>query len=548
MEAVRRRARRGKEYDHLFPKPNGINTVIKKSADVNDTVTFIQRLVPQTLNDTREIAKVLQGKTLEETCSNVWHFVYEHIPYKRDETGIEQIRRPARSWWDTRNANQDGSGIDCDCYSVLNSAILMAMSPPVPHKYRITKYRKYNGETPYWQHIYIVIPKDGKLNYDLSNRDDYITMDCVKDEYDDEQEYLEKKDYNMRLDYLNGLEGVEYEIPDSADAKDMAALYDEEDLGKIGQWIKKAAKNVVKAAGKVVKVAAKVGLSPLRNGLLLAMKENLLKVGGKLRYAYLTDAQAAKLNINPVALASLRKIRTKVENIYQGAGGKKEALRLAILNGKSNRDKKVPLAGLSGLGIVYADQEEYDILHNMNGLGQLGNPAFIAAAMGALKMIATSLNSVKGLFKSGTKEAAETDTPIDENAAVDTSNITDSGSEESITTENDTTTTDSSALPAVSNNTTRSGTTNTLIAKKSISPVPAAQDTQEASQEKKGIIAWAKENPLLAAGAVVGTAAIGYMIFRKSPSKGLSGVSGRRKRKETKAKPKTGKFKAITIR
>ncbi|MFL5731532.1 MAG: hypothetical protein ACJ75J_18730, partial [Cytophagaceae bacterium] len=352
------------------------------------------------------------------------------------------------------------------------------------------------------------------------------------------------------LDYLNGLEGDEYEIPDSADAKDMAALYDEEDLGKIGQWIKKAAKNVVKAAGKVVKVAAKVGLSPLRNGLLIAMKENLLKVGGKLRYAYLTDAQAAKLNINPVALASLRKIRTKVEKIYEGAGGKKEALRLAVLNGRANRDKKVPLAGLSGLGIVYADQEEYDILHSTSGLGQLGNPAFVAAAMGALKMIATSLNSVKGLFKSGTKEAAETDTPIDENAAVDTSNITDSGSEESITTENDTTTTDSSALPAVSNNTTGSRTTNTLIAKKSISPVPAAQDTQEASQETKGIIAWAKENPLLAAGAVAGTAAIGYMIFRKAPSKGLSGVSGRRKRKKTKAKskPKTGKFKAITIR
>ncbi|QLH33433.1 MAG: hypothetical protein HWD62_14340 [Cyclobacteriaceae bacterium] len=36
----------------------------------------------------------------------------------------------------------------------------------------------------------------------------------------------------------------------------------------------------------------------LRNGFLLAMKINLMNVGGKLRYAYLTDAQAQAKGIN----------------------------------------------------------------------------------------------------------------------------------------------------------------------------------------------------------------------------------------------------------
>ena len=561
MEAVRRRARRGKEYDYLFPPPNGKNSVIKKSADVHDTVSFIQRLVPLTLDDTKKAAKLLKGKTLEETCSNIWHFVYDHIPYKKDEAGIEQIRRPSRSWWDTRNANSDGSGIDCDCYSVLISSILAACSPPIPHKYRITKYPKYNGETPYWQHIYIIVPKDGRFDHELKSRDDYIVMDCVKDEYDDEQPYLEKKDYNMRLDYLNGLQGDEFEVPNSADAKDMAAIYDEEELGKIGQWIKKAVKNVEKAGGKVIKASAKVGLSPLRNGLLLAMKENIMKVGSKLRYAYLSDAQAVKLNMNSMALAALRKIEDKVEKIYAGAGGSKDALRLAVLSGRANKDKKVPLAGFSGFGAVYADQEEYNILHNVSGLGELGNPAFIAAAMAALKMIASSLNTVKGLFKPGTAGAKETDAPIDTNAAVDTSSASDSatsdsGSSESVTnTTNDTTNTDSSALPAVSDKSGGSGDAALAPATKSGGAAQVATTAkEEAVKESKGIITWAKENPLIVAGALAGTATIGYLLLRKKPSRELAGVSGRRKK--TKAKPKakkksgakTDKFKSITIR
>jgi hypothetical protein len=555
MEAVRRRVRRGKEYDDLFPKPNGINTVIKKSADVQDTVSFIQRLVPLTLGDTKKAAKLLKGKTLEDTCSNIWHFVYKHIPYKKDETGIEQIRRPCRSWWDTRDANLSGTGIDCDCYSVLISSLLMASSPPIPHKYRITKYRKYNGETPYWQHIYIVVPKNERDDYELKQRDEYITMDCVKDEYDDEQPYLEKKDYNMRLDYLNGLDTDEFEVPNSADAQDMAAIYDEEELGKIGQWIKKAAKNVVKAAGKVVKVVAKVSLSPLRNGLLLGMKTNIMKVGSKLRFAYLTDAQAAKLNMNPAALAALRKVKDKVEKIYKGAGGSPDALRLAVLNGKANKDKKVPLAGFSGFGAVYADEEEYNILHSVSGLGELGNPAFIAAAMGAIKMIASSLNSVKGLFKPGTKEASETDAPIDTSAEVDTSSITDSGDEESITTtNNDTKNTDSSALPAVSNNTTGSRVATLTAATKVASNTAVAADTENKAAESGGIVGWVKENPLLTAGAVAGTAAVAYLIFRKKEVKGVAGIPGRRKKAKPKTKAKkktgakTGKIKALMIK
>lgn len=118
MEAGRRNIRSGVEYDPLFPKVKGENETVLESAGVEDTLKLIQKTVPATLNDTAKLARVLKGKTLDETCSNIWHFVYGHIAYKKDEKGKEQVRRPARAWWDR------ATGVDCDCYTTFISSVL----------------------------------------------------------------------------------------------------------------------------------------------------------------------------------------------------------------------------------------------------------------------------------------------------------------------------------------------------------------------------------------------------------------------------------------
>ena len=79
----KRRIRSGEEFDHLFPKPTGKDHRVKGYADVEDTLKLIKRTVPETLWQTKAIAKVLKGKNLKDTCSNIWHFVYEHIQYKK---------------------------------------------------------------------------------------------------------------------------------------------------------------------------------------------------------------------------------------------------------------------------------------------------------------------------------------------------------------------------------------------------------------------------------------------------------------------------------
>ena len=159
MEAKHKRnIKSGAEFNHLFPKPEGNEIEIRRDADVSATVAFIPQVVLETLHDTNRIAKLLKGDTLDETCKNIWDFVYEHIQYAKDKDGVEQIRRPARTWADRVR------GVDCDCYTVFISSILTNLD--IPHIYRIAKYKNRN----YFQHIYPIVPIDnGK----------YLTIDCV---------------------------------------------------------------------------------------------------------------------------------------------------------------------------------------------------------------------------------------------------------------------------------------------------------------------------------------------------------------------------------
>ena len=556
-----RRVRSGKEYDYLFPPATGKDITVKKSADVADTVSFIQDNIPKTTWQTKKLAQFIKGRNLNETCSKLWHFLYEHIPYKKDEEGIEQIRSPRRVWYDRNKYNSNGEvGVDCDCFTSIVSSTLLAMIPPVPHKYRITKYPKRNGEIPRWQHIYVVVPKDGKLDYELTNRDDYIVIDCVKNAYNDEQPYLEFKDFDakMRLDYLDGLEEEErYEIPNSIDAKDFASVYDEEDLGKVGQWLKKTVKKVGDTAGKVMRTLNKVANPAtilLRNGFLIAMKINLLNVAKKLRYGYVSDEQARQMGMDLSVLAKVRKVKEKAETIFYQAGGKKENLKKAILNGHGNRDKKVPLSGLFGLGDVYADQDEYDIINGTGNLGQLGDPATgsaIAAAMTTMTALAAALKQVKNLFPKGGKEADSFNSEKDTDpgaAAIDTSNISvsDDGDVQSMTIT-------PTAMKALAPSTNSAVTTS---ASDQGSQVPSTTDDSappEGFFAKAG--AWIKKNPIPTALVVAGIGTGIYFLTKKKDGlSGLDGISGRRQTKR-KTRKSTGKktakkktYKAVRIR
>lgn len=440
MEAVRKRnIKPGYEFDKLFPRSEGDTKTIRKNANVSHTVEFIPKVVQETLNQTKQISKLLKGKTTYETCNNIWHFVYEHINYKKDQEGFEQIRSPSRAWHDRKQ------GVDCDCYSVFISSILTNLG--VPHILRITKYHR-----DYFQHIYPIVPNDEK----------YITIDCVTDKFNYEVPFSEKKDYPMDLQYLNGFDGDGMEDLGKIIKKNMAKKNPQPPKAN-KKTAKKAAASIKKSAvspttpgsatssvptikkkkgilKKVVNVVNKVNPATvlLRNGVLAAMKLNVKNVSQRLRWSYLSPQQAAEKNIDPVKFQKLVETRQKLEKIFFGAGGNVDNLKKAILGGKGNKDKAVsglgmlPMMGwnnnmseysalkqLLGPEIYYS--ENVDGMEGFRGFGELGEPitlATVGAAMGVLAGIVAALKQIGDIFKTkekGSEDFDESKTDAPEN-------------------------------------------------------------------------------------------------------------------------------------
>ncbi|MEM1134231.1 MAG: transglutaminase-like domain-containing protein [Bacteroidota bacterium] len=182
----------GTEYNAYFPSFSQLEgtDLVLSHGDVFATLQSMEKVVQSTLSDTKKIAKKLKGKSLEETLKNIWEFSYHYIQYAPDKEGIEQIRRPLRTWKDRK------SGVDCDCYTILISSILTNLQ--IPHSYRMTKYDAD------WQHVYVVVPKAGG---NLTNRNEYFVIDPVVDAFNDEVPFTQKFDRKMKMpiQYLNGV-------------------------------------------------------------------------------------------------------------------------------------------------------------------------------------------------------------------------------------------------------------------------------------------------------------------------------------------------------
>lgn len=407
MEALfKRTLRDGKRYDHLFPAPELQETTIKKGASVYDTVAFIPKVVGRTRWQLEAFVDAeLNGLATESACHKLWEFVKNHIEYRKDKRGQEQVRSPRRLWHDRKG--------DCDCYTVFISGCLSLLGIPVIH--RITKY---SGD--HFQHIYPIVPlPDGR----------YIIMDCVVHAYNYEEPYSEKKDFTMDLEYLDGIEGAE-----------LGAFNLKDTFKKIGNTISTVAQKVGETVKEGLHVINKVNPATLllRAGVLAAMKINLMNVAGRLKWAYLSEEEAVRRGADRERYKRLRTVLSKLEEIFHGAGGEAKNLKKAILEGKGNADHSVsglgqvaihaPLSVLLGEEVMHS--EGFYELQGIEGLGTLGEPATaaaITAATGAIAAIAALLKQIGQLFPGGKAGAA--DFAAGDNENYQSAAIVDAGSE-----------------------------------------------------------------------------------------------------------------------
>lgn len=406
MVAGKRIIKNGYEFEHLVEKPTGKNELIKRNSKLEDTVRFLPQAIYKNYQQARHIAPLLKGKNTYDTCRNIWNWAYHHFQYEKDEKLKEQIRSFRRSFWDRF------IGIDCDDFSVLISSLLICLG--IKHALRVAKYKEADG----FQHIYPIVP--------IGNGQ-HITIDCVIDQFNYEVPTIDKIDTHMDLEFLDGIDdmdGIEDTgiILNGIDAEDLMSGNDEiGDLGrrklkdtKIGQKISQKVNNfknskVGQALKKGIHIANKVnpGAALLRAGILAALKTNMFKIAENLKFAYLSRAEAARQELDMSKFDRLIGVKEKLEKIYYGAGGKPENFKKAILTGRGNRGKEVPVAGLGAVDpTLYTEADSLSQILGMEtymeemsgveGLGSLGEPATGAAIAAATSVLA----AISGLLKS----------------------------------------------------------------------------------------------------------------------------------------------------
>lgn len=433
----KRTIRDGKEYDKYFKSAQGKVEVWLKNASVCDTVFFMKKIIKKTLSQTKPIARQLQLACVKKSCKAVWDFCFNHFQYTKDAPGKEQVRSPYRSWADRKR------GIDCDCFTVLIGSILANMN--IPFTIRLTRYTSSSFE-----HVYPVA---------FTPNGEQVVIDCVVHKFNYEAPYKQKKDVNMDFEYLNGVEMerynefgelVRFENDLPIDAEDL--FLDDLELDglegrkeRLARRAKRKAKRQQKKADRKARNAAikklpfkqrvkerlkqglnivnklNPGAALLRAGILAAMKLNLFKVPSKLRFAYWTDAQARRNNMDMGKFSQLKRIMKKLQTAYYGAGGNPAKLKKAILTGRGNRNRQVALNGLGYIPEEISDDDDLETIlgedlldeiegAQLDGLGAVATAATgaaIATATGLIGAIAALIGKLGGVFKKGSRQSEQ---------------------------------------------------------------------------------------------------------------------------------------------
>lgn len=243
-----RKIKPGTQYDRFFPATIGTNPLLTNGADVFQTVDFIEKLVKQTLDQTSKIAPVLKGASLMDTCKKIFDFCYGHIQYKLDKPGEEQLRTPARAWKDRK------TGIDCDCFSIFVSSILHNLG--IRHAYRICEINNKG----YFQHIYVVVPKD--QSSDKITAGQYIVIDPVLDKFNIEAPGISKTSDKMSIP-VRVLNGIDNQFLGEIDSQNTLLGVHTAFKNKVKSHIRAVKANVVKnpkCLGSIEDQSAYIGM------------------------------------------------------------------------------------------------------------------------------------------------------------------------------------------------------------------------------------------------------------------------------------------------
>ena len=220
----------------------------------------------------KKISSFFKGSNSKQTGKKIFDFLKSNVKYVIEPGDKQTVKSPAAIL-------AQGFG-DCKHYAGFSGGILQHLG--IPFAYRFASYRMLDKQP---QHVFVVINPGGNE----------IWLDPVLNEYNYQKPYTYAKDKKMALYTISGIGATKAEKKAAKKA-----------AGKtLGQKIKKGTKAVLKVAA-----------SPVRNAFLLLVKINFANLAVKLSKAW-------------------DKAPSKVQQFWEGAGGKIQALKTQWEKGKT---------------------------------------------------------------------------------------------------------------------------------------------------------------------------------------------------------------------
>lgn len=134
------------QYDGLIPNSN-CQVVLVGDGNTRYSIEQMAATVYKYHHHMAKIAPLLAGNTLQETCTNIQFFCFNHFQYKIDKE-LQLLRSPACAW------NVRYEGIDCKTFSIVASSILMQLGV----KHYIRRVKQVAEKPDKWSHVYVVVP------------------------------------------------------------------------------------------------------------------------------------------------------------------------------------------------------------------------------------------------------------------------------------------------------------------------------------------------------------------------------------------------------
>lgn len=249
-----------KKILQLLPPPNYRAQLIAGWQNTDDIVKAIQNQHKDNLSAANKIKHLFCDKDERTTARNIFDFLKHEITYKVEPAEKQTTKSLQRFV-------ADGFG-DCKHFAIFANTILQQCGfNPI---YRFAGYRDRRNV----QHVYTYLPKSNTV------------LDAVLPSFDTEKPYTIKKDYNMSLYKLSGVDDEVGKISFDAIKNNIKKA-----AAKTSNVVKKAASEIPNAAKKLAQGAKTVSLAVPRGAFrgLVALNVNGLATNLK----KLTDKKGA---------------------------------------------------------------------------------------------------------------------------------------------------------------------------------------------------------------------------------------------------------------